>query len=85
MAKLCGAEMHTISAKGLSAYGADSDLRPTPPQEFFAAQERASSWFRIGKPADMQYRKTHGRFVVSHMSGLVDTWFAQLCGGRPHS
>jgi nucleotide-binding universal stress UspA family protein len=43
LAKLCGAELHTLSAKELFPYGAVSDMQPTPPQEFFEAQERAAS------------------------------------------
>jgi nucleotide-binding universal stress UspA family protein len=43
LAQLCGAELHTISAKELFPYGAVSDLQPTPPQEFFEAQERDAS------------------------------------------
>jgi nucleotide-binding universal stress UspA family protein len=43
LARLCGAELHTLSAKELFPYGAVSDMQPTPPQEFFEAQERAAS------------------------------------------
>jgi nucleotide-binding universal stress UspA family protein len=43
LARLCGAELHTISAKELFPYGAVSDLQPTPPQEFLEAQERTAS------------------------------------------
>jgi nucleotide-binding universal stress UspA family protein len=43
LAKLCGAELHALSAKELFPYGAVSDLQPTPPQEFLEAQERTAS------------------------------------------
>jgi nucleotide-binding universal stress UspA family protein len=43
LARLCGAELHTLSAKELFPYGAVSDMQPTPPQEFFEAQERTAS------------------------------------------
>jgi nucleotide-binding universal stress UspA family protein len=43
LARLCAAELHTISAKELFPYGAVSDLQPTPPQEFLKAQERTAS------------------------------------------
>ncbi|WP_029002308.1 universal stress protein [Azohydromonas australica] len=43
LAKLCGAELHTLSAKELFPYGTVSDLQPTPPQEFFEDQERTAS------------------------------------------
>jgi nucleotide-binding universal stress UspA family protein len=40
LAKLCGAELFTLSAKEPFPYGAISEMQPTPPQEFFDAQER---------------------------------------------
>ena len=40
LAKLCGAEVLTLSAKEPFPYGAISEMQPTPPQEFFDAQER---------------------------------------------
>jgi nucleotide-binding universal stress UspA family protein len=43
LARLCGAELHTLSAKELFPYGAVSELQPTPAQEFLEAQERTAS------------------------------------------
>jgi nucleotide-binding universal stress UspA family protein len=43
LAKLCGAELVTLSAKEPFPYGAISEMQPTPPQEFFDAQERIAS------------------------------------------
>ncbi|WP_028997811.1 universal stress protein [Azohydromonas australica] len=43
LAKLCGAELHALSAKEMFPYGAVSDLQPTPPQEFMEDQERTAS------------------------------------------
>jgi nucleotide-binding universal stress UspA family protein len=43
LAKLCGAELHTLSAKEPFPYGAVSELQPTSPQEFLEAQERTAS------------------------------------------
>lgn len=40
LAKLCGAEVLTLSAKEPFPYGAISEMQPTPPQEFFDAQDR---------------------------------------------
>jgi nucleotide-binding universal stress UspA family protein len=40
LARLCGAELLTLSAKEPFPYGAISEMQPTPPQEFFDAQER---------------------------------------------
>ena len=38
-----GAEIHTICVKEPFPYGAISDMQPTPPQEFFEAQERIAT------------------------------------------
>ena len=43
LARLCGAELHALSAKELFPYGVVSDLQPSPPQEFLEAQERTAS------------------------------------------
>ena len=43
LAKLCGAELHTLSAKEPFPYGAVSDIQPTPPQEFLETQEHTAS------------------------------------------
>ena len=43
LAKSVGAELHTISAKEPFPYSAISEMQPTPPQEFFDAQERIAS------------------------------------------
>ena len=43
LAKLTGAELVTLSAKEPFPYGAISEMQPTPPQEFFDAQERIAA------------------------------------------
>ena len=43
LAKLCGAEVLTLSAKEPFPYGAISEMQPTPPQEFFDAQDRIAN------------------------------------------
>lgn len=43
LAKLTGAEVLAISVKEPFPYGAISEMQPTPPQEFFDAQERIAS------------------------------------------
>jgi nucleotide-binding universal stress UspA family protein len=43
MAKLCGAELHTIAVKEPFPYSAISEMQPVPPQEFFDAQERIAT------------------------------------------
>ena len=40
LARTCGAELFAISAKEPFPYSAISEMQPTPPQEFFDAQER---------------------------------------------
>ncbi|MDI4634175.1 universal stress protein [Pelomonas sp. V22] len=43
MAKTHGAMLYTISVKEPFPYSAVSEMQPTPPQEFFDAQERIAS------------------------------------------
>jgi nucleotide-binding universal stress UspA family protein len=43
LAKSLGAKVYTISVKEPFPYSAISEMQPTPPQEFFDAQERIAS------------------------------------------
>jgi nucleotide-binding universal stress UspA family protein len=43
LAKSLGAQLFTISVKEPFPYSAISEMQPTPPQEFFDAQERIAS------------------------------------------
>ncbi len=43
LAKALGAELHTLCVKEPFPYGAVAEMQPTPPQEFFDAQERAAA------------------------------------------
>jgi nucleotide-binding universal stress UspA family protein len=43
LARSLGAELHTISVKEPFPYSAISEMQPTPPQEFFDAQERIAA------------------------------------------
>ena len=43
LAKALGAEVRTLCVKEPFPYGAVSEMQPTPPQEFFDAQERAAA------------------------------------------
>jgi nucleotide-binding universal stress UspA family protein len=43
LAKSVGAKVYTISVKEPFPYSAISEMQPTPPQEFFDAQERIAS------------------------------------------
>jgi len=42
LAKALGAEIHTLCVKEPFPYGAVAEMQPTPPQEFFDAQERSA-------------------------------------------
>jgi nucleotide-binding universal stress UspA family protein len=43
LARSLSAQLHTISVKEPFPYSAISEMQPTPPQEFFDAQERIAS------------------------------------------
>ena len=43
LAKALAAEVHTLCVKEPFPYGAVAEMQPTPPQEFFDAQERAAA------------------------------------------
>lgn len=43
LAKTVGAQIHAISVKEPFPYSAISEMQPTPPQEFFDAQERIAA------------------------------------------
>ena len=43
LARSLGAELHTLCVKEPFPYGAISEMQPTPPQEFFDAQERSAA------------------------------------------
>ena len=42
LARTLGAEIHTLCVKEPFPYGAVAEMQPTPPQEFFDAQERSA-------------------------------------------
>ena len=43
LAKTIGAEVHTLCVKEPFPYSAVAEMQPTPPQEFFDAQERSAA------------------------------------------
>ncbi|MEO8079780.1 MAG: universal stress protein [Caldimonas sp.] len=43
LARSLGAEIHTLCVKEPFPYGAVAEIQPTPPQEFFDAQERTAT------------------------------------------
>ena len=46
LAKAVGAEIFTLCVKEPFPYGAVAEMQPTPPQEFFDAQERSRACSR---------------------------------------
>ena len=57
MAKLHGAKLYAISVKEPFPYSAVSEMQPTPPQEFFDAQERIAQ-SRLTQVLDAAQRGT---------------------------
>ena len=53
LARIHGAQLYTLSVKEPFPYSAVSEMQPTPPQEFFDAQERGAAGARArrGRPA----------------------------------
>jgi nucleotide-binding universal stress UspA family protein len=43
LARMSGAELHTLAVKEPFPYSAISEMQPVPPQEFFDAQERVAA------------------------------------------
>lgn len=43
LAKLCGAQLTTLSVKSPFPYSAISEMQPVPPQEYYDAQERITT------------------------------------------
>jgi nucleotide-binding universal stress UspA family protein len=43
LARTLGAQLHTVSVKEPFPYSAISEMQPTPPQEFYDAQERIAA------------------------------------------
>ena len=52
LAKSVGAKLYTISVKEPFPYSAISEMQPTPPQEFFDAQERIAAQ-RVQKVSEL--------------------------------
>lgn len=51
LAKLCGAELHTLAVMEPFPYSAISEMQPVPPQEFYDAQQRVAT-ARVQKVAE---------------------------------
>jgi nucleotide-binding universal stress UspA family protein len=73
LAKSVGAELFTISVKEPFPYSAISEMQPTPPQEFFDAQERIASK-RVH--AVIESSKQAGVACQSHTVEALHPWEA---------
>jgi len=73
LARSVGAQLYTISVKEPFPYSAISEMQPTPPQEFFDAQERIAAK-RIGEVVDAA--KTAGVACQAHTIEALHPWEA---------
>jgi nucleotide-binding universal stress UspA family protein len=73
LAKSLGSQVYTISVKEPFPYSAISEMQPTPPQEFFDAQERIASK-RVQAVVDAC--KTAGVPCTAHTVEALHPWEA---------
>lgn len=73
LAKSVGAQVYTISVKEPFPYSAISEMQPTPPQEFFDAQERIAAK-RVG--AVVEAAKAAGLECKAHTVEALHPWEA---------
>lgn len=73
LAKSVGAQLYTISVKEPFPYSAISEMQPTPPQEFFDAQERIAAK-RVGEVVDLA--KNAGLTCQAHTVEALHPWEA---------
>ena len=73
LAKSVGAQLFTISVKEPFPYSAISEMQPTPPQEFFDAQERIANQ-RVQSVADLA--KAAGVGCQAHTVEALHPWEA---------
>ncbi|MDM4767235.1 universal stress protein [Pelomonas sp. SE-A7] len=73
LARVHGAKLYTISVKEPFPYSAVSEMQPTPPQEFFDAQERIAS-SRV--KAVLQAAETAGVACEGHTVEALHPWEA---------
>ena len=75
LAKSVGAQLYTISVKEPFPYSAISEMQPTPPQEFFDAQERIAAK-RVAGVVDAA--KAAGIACQGHTVEALHPWEAIL-------
>lgn len=73
LAKVHGAKLYAISIKEPFPYSAISEMQPTPPQEFFDAQERIAG-ARIA--AVLQAAEAAGVAIEGHTVEALHAWEA---------
>ena len=73
LAKSVGAQLYTISVKEPFPYSAISEMQPTPPQEFFDAQERIAAQ-RVQAVVDLG--KAGGVTCEAHTVEALHPWEA---------
>ena len=73
LAKSVGAQLYTISVKEPFPYSAISEMQPTPPQEFFDAQERIAAK-RVAAVVDAA--KAAGLSCQGHTVEALHPWEA---------
>jgi nucleotide-binding universal stress UspA family protein len=73
LAKSVGAQIYTISVKEPFPYSAISEMQPTPPQEFFDAQERIAG-ARVQAVVDVC--KSAGLVCQGHTVEALHPWEA---------
>ena len=73
LARLMGAELATISVTEPFPYSAISEMQPTPPQEFYDAQERIAAE-RVKQVADAA--KAVGLVCAAHTVEALHPWEA---------
>jgi nucleotide-binding universal stress UspA family protein len=73
LAKSVGAQLYTISVKEPFPYSAISEMQPTPPQEFFDAQERIAAKRVAGV---VEAAKSVGLVCQGHTVEALHPWEA---------
>ncbi|MEO6896203.1 MAG: universal stress protein [Caldimonas sp.] len=83
LAKPLGAEIFTICVKEPFPYGAVAELQPTPPQEFFDAQERtaARNVRAVIEACDMAGVVSHAKTVegLQAWEAIIENALEQRC------
>jgi nucleotide-binding universal stress UspA family protein len=81
LAKSVNARLYTLSVKEPFPYSAISEMQPTPPQEFFDAQERIAA-ARVKEVRDMA--ETSGLQCEAHTVEALHPWEAIIDHAKRH-